>query len=367
MMNKLFLIIVLIIASSIHAFESNAKYAVLMDYDTGSIIYDKNAHISTAPSSMSKLMTAYVVFGYLKNNIFDLNDKFTISKKAWSKGGSKMFVGLNSDVTIEDLLYGLIVQSGNDATIALAEGVAGTENDFVTILNDTAKKLKLNDSNFVNATGWPDKNHKMSAADIAILSRALIKEFPDYYHMFSRQNFTYNKIKQFNRNPLLGGNIGVDGLKTGQTEIAGYGLVASSKRGERRLISVINGVNSKKARKEETERLLKYGYNNFANVQVAKAGQPVTSLPIFMGKLDEAEVTTEQDVILTAANYQLPKIKAEVKYKTPIKAPLKKGDKIAKLLVTNLDGTTQKYDLVAARDYKLLSYFGNLKRKYFKK
>ena len=256
--------------SPLSALETPSKQAILIDMTTDTVLFSKNADELMTPSSMSKIMTIYKLFGRLKDGGLSLTDTFSVSEKAWRKKGSKMFVSLKSRVKIEDLIRGIIVQSGNDATIVVAEGLSGTERTFAEELNSSAKKLGMTNSNFTNASGWPDPGHETTARDLAILAAATIRDFPEYYHYYAETTFTYNGIKQGNRNPAIYQNIGADGLKTGHTEAGGYGLTASAIRKDRRLILVINGLASKKIRAIETERLFDWGFREFSNYSLFK-------------------------------------------------------------------------------------------------
>src|SRR5690349_22079368 len=266
---------------SAQEFETKAKFAVLMDAESGTILLNKNADEKLEPASMSKLMTLAVVFTYLQQGKLSLNDEFFISENAWrtggaASGGSTMFAELNSSIRVEDLVKSVIIQSGNDAAIALAEGIGGTEQTFAKIENTLAKQIGLNGSNFVNSTGLPDPDQYSTARDLALLARYIIKTFPEFYPIFSEPEFTWNKIRQLNRNSLLETGIGVDGLKTGHTEAAGYGEVISSPNDGRRLIAVLHGLTSMRERTEEGRKLITYGMRGFELMPVFSKGQVVT-------------------------------------------------------------------------------------------
>ena len=272
-------------AGSSSALETLGKQAILIDATTGTILFSKNPDERMTPSSMSKIMTIYKLFERLKDGELSLTDKFSVSEKAWRKQGSKMFVAVNSRVTIEDLIRGIIVQSGNDATIVVAEGLSGSEGAFADEMNETAKQLNMTNSNFINASGWPDPDHETTARDLAKLTVATVKNFPDLYRYYGEKTFTYNGIKQGNRNPAIYRNIGADGLKTGHTEAGGYGLTVSAIRKNRRLILVINGLPTKKSRAVESERILDWGFREFNNYALFKAGETVTEAQIWMGEM----------------------------------------------------------------------------------
>jgi D-alanyl-D-alanine carboxypeptidase (penicillin-binding protein 5/6) len=337
------------------AIQTKAKQAILVDFDTGNIIFEKNALMAMTPSSMSKLMTVYVVFNKLQKKEIALSDEVVVSEKAWRKQGSKMFLQVGTKVSIEDLLKGIIIQSGNDACIAIAEGIAGSEETFVELMNGTAKEIGLNNSNFANTTGWPDPNHYMSAQDIATLSAHIVKKFPEYYHYFAEREFVYNSIKQQNRNMLLDMNIGVDGLKTGHTDEGGYGIAVSAKNKERRLIMVVNGLSGTVERAQEASKLLQYGFLNYTNAVVAKKGHAIDEGKLWMSKDNTLPLTVEEDVIFTVAKDQLSKMVAKVEYQSPIIAPIKKGQHLGTLKVVLPDGKEKIYPLVAGKEAVKLS------------
>jgi D-alanyl-D-alanine carboxypeptidase (penicillin-binding protein 5/6) len=349
------------------AYETKAKQALLMDYDTQEVLYELHGQDRMAPSSMSKIMTAYVVFDYLKKGRLKLDDSFQASEKAWSKKGSSMFVPVGRYVSIEELLYGLIVQSGNDAAIILAEGISGSEEEFALLLNDYARKMGLKNSNFVNATGWPDPEHYTSCGDLAVIAYRTIIDFPDYYKFYKIPEFTYNNIVQYNRNTLVMKNSWVDGLKTGHTEIAGYGLVASGVRNGRRLIAVVNGLDSEKNRILEAETLLNYGFTNFRNVLVASADAPFLDVTVYGGVQNFTKVGVDKDIVLPTPSHQTDKYKISYKIKTPLIAPVTKGEEVGELIVEKPDNLGQhSFKLYAAEDVKKLPFykrfFYNLKR-----
>ncbi len=342
------------------AIESAAKQAILIDMTTGTVLFNKNADERMPPSSMSKIMTIYKVFERLRDGRLSLNDTFAVSEKAWRKKGSKMFVAVNSRVKVEDLIRGIIVQSGNDATIVVAEGIAGSEDAFADELNESAQQLGMTNSHFVNASGWPAEGHETTARDLATLAAATIREFPKLYKYYAEKTFTYNGIKQSNRNPTIYRNIGADGLKTGHTEAAGYGLTASAIRKGRRLILVVNGLASKKARRTESERLIDWGFREFGNYTLFKAGETVTEAQVWMGDLGRIPLVIEKDLVLTLPRKARRGMKVKVKYEEPIPAPLKKGDKLATLSVEVPGETTLDVPLVAGADVAKLGIVSRL-------
>ncbi|AEI89126.1 MAG: D-alanyl-D-alanine carboxypeptidase [Candidatus Midichloria mitochondrii] len=331
-------------------FETIADYAALLDYETETVLFSKNGENAMIPSSMSKLMTIYIAFHQLKSGAIKLDDRFTVSEKAWKTGGSRMFLDLGSSVSVEDLLRGIIVQSGNDASIALAEGITGSEEVFVHYMNEAAKELGLKNSHFTNATGWPDPGHRTSAIDLTKLAAALIKNFPEYYHYFNEKTFTYNKISQENRNALLGVG-GVDGLKTGHTDDGGYGIIASALKSDRRLIAVVNGLKNNKERSREADRLLTYGFNNFQYHIFAKAGAVITQVPIWNGAdLFVNAVISEDLKVLFPRNVAREKLTTSVKFKEPLTAPIKQGEFVGILHIMNGEQIIKSVNLYSLSD-----------------
>ena len=271
------------------AIETQARNAILMDYDTGQYLYVKDHEKMVPPASMSKLMTVNMIFEKLKDGSLSLDDTFTVSERAWklggaASGGSTMFLKIGEKVRVEDILKGILIQSGNDACIVAAENLAGSEDDFAEMMNKRARELGLNNSSFANSTGLPHPDQKMSVEDLAKLARHIIKEFPEFYHIFSEKYYTHNNITQGNRNPLLYSMPNADGLKTGHTEEAGFCLTASAKKGERRLIEVMTGMNSNKERSEEAERLMEWGFREFNNYNLLNKGQEIAEIPVVLGK-----------------------------------------------------------------------------------
>lgn len=342
------------------ALETLAKQVVLLDMTTGTVLFSKNADALMTPSSMSKIMTVYKLFERLKDGSLSLTDTFSVSEKAWRKKGSKMFVRVKSRVKIEDLIRGIIVQSGNDATIVVAEGLSGSEAAFADELNKTAKKLGMTNSNFVNASGWPDPGHLTTARDLAKLAVATIKDFPSFYHYYSEKSFTYNGIKQGNRNPTIYRNIGADGLKTGHTEAGGYGLTTSSIRKDRRLILVINGLPSKKARATEPERLLDWGFREFKNYKLFKAGETITNVKVWMGDSGSIPILIKKDLVLTLQRHVRKGMKVKVVVNSPVSAPITKGDVLGILKIETPNNKSLEFPLVSGVSVKKLGLFSKL-------
>lgn len=351
--------------SSAQAIETKAKNLILMDYDTGQYLYTKDAQKMIPPASMSKLMTVYIIFSKLKDGSLSEDDVFTVSENAWRKGGaasgsSTMFLNVKEKVRVGDLIQGIIIQSGNDACIVAAENIAGSEEDFAHLMNATAKKLGMNNSSFANATGWPHPDQRMSVEDLAKLARVIIKEFPEYYHIFSERNYTHNNIKQGNRNPLLYSMPEADGLKTGHTEEAGFCLTGSAKRGDRRLISVMSGLSSNKERSEEAEKIMNWGFREFDNYKVLKQGQKVAEIPVWFGEDKTVDLLVNQDVLKTIKKSKASKVKMTAVYNKPVKAPIAQGDKLGVVRVEVPGQEAFEVDLIANKDIKKIGWFGRI-------
>ena len=345
----------LLLPLSAQAIETKASYALLLDAETGVALFEKNADARMSPASMSKLMTVLMAFEGLESGAIDGDEAFFVSDDAWRRGGagsggSTMFLKARSRVSVLDLLRGVIIQSGNDACIALAEGMAGSEPAFAELMTERALELGMSRSNFTNSTGLPDPDHKTTPRDLAILARHLITNHADYYRLFSERDFTWNNIRQTNRNPLLYANIGADGLKTGHTQESGYGLVASAEQNGRRLILVINGLNSKRERAREARKLMTYGFRNFQRDLLVEAGQTVTELPVWHGDDATVKVTTDQRFDIVVPRSGRRKMVATVTYEKPVLAPIRTGDRLGKLRVTLPGLVPQVVDLVAADD-----------------
>lgn len=336
---------------------TKAKQAYVIDYTTGQVLLDKNSKDKMPTSSMSKVMTSYMVFDALKSGRIAMDSKFKVSQKAWKKGGSKMFVGVDTNITVEDLLRGVIIQSGNDATIVFAEGLEGSEEVFAKKMTRKALEIGMEDSNFMNASGWPDPKHYSTARDLVTMTRAIIEDFPEYYKMFGEKEFTYGGIKQANRNPLLSLGIGADGLKTGRTEIAGYGLIGTAKQGDRRVVMVVNGLDSEADRKSESARLIKWALQNFKNEEVLKAGQEITQAPVEMGVADKVTLKVGKHILLTIPDTVETGYKLSASYNSPLVAPLKAGDKAGKLIITIPNIAPVEYPIYIAQDVPKLGFF----------
>jgi serine-type D-Ala-D-Ala carboxypeptidase (penicillin-binding protein 5/6) len=355
----LLLISLLLTFTKLYAFETEAKYAFMIDYDSGEVLFEKNGDVPTTPSSMSKLMTIYMVFDQLKKKSISLDTTLSISEKAWKMQGSKMFLKSGDRVAIDDLLKGMIIQSGNDACIVVAEGLMGDEGEFAKVMNSKAKELGLTSSHFLNATGWPDKGHEMSSRDIAILSAAIIRDFPEYYHYFSQKEYQYNGIKQQNRNMLLGRYVGVDGLKTGHTDIAGYGIALSAKRDDRRIILVVNGLIGTILRANESEKLLNYGFLGFENIKFAEKHKSFAEIKINNGKKKTVALMSNENIIITVPKIDKANVSSEIIYNEKLSAPVKSGQELAELIIKT-PKKEMRYMLYAASDVEELSFIGKM-------
>ncbi len=342
------------------AFDTTAREALLIDFDSGAVLLEKNAGVPMPPASMSKLMTVYMVFERLAEGTLMPTDTMPVSKKAWQMGGSRTFVEVDTDVTVADLLRGIIVQSGNDACIVVAEALAGSEEAFALAMTERGQEIGLMDSEFTNATGWPHTDHYMTARDLAFLTRLIIKEYPEYFSLFAEKSFTYNDIEQSNRNPLLYKDLGADGMKTGYTEEAGFGLTATAKRDGRRLILVLNGQKSARARALEAERVLNWGFRETKNYDLFEAGDEVEQAEVWLGTEPLVPLVIKEDVVVTLNREARKKLTVWVEYDSPVPAPITEGDLIAHLMIEAPDMTSQRISLAAAHDVDQLDLFGRL-------
>lgn len=311
-----------------------ASAYILMDHRSGEILAEQNADLQIEPASITKLMTSYIVFTELKSGGLALEELVPISEKAWRTEGSKMFIEVNTQVSVADLLRGMIVQSGNDASVALAEHVAGSEETFAALMNQYAKSLGMENSYFANATGLPAPDHLTTARDIALLSSALIRDFPDYYRWYSEKEFTYNDIRQHNRNNLLWRDPAVDGLKTGHTSSAGYCLAASARRGNMRLVSVVMGAASENSRADESQKLLNYGFRFFETHLLYSAGEALSQARVWKGQDEQVNLGIEQDLYVTIPSGQYDNLRAETEVMSVLTAPLTSGMEVGQLRVS---------------------------------
>ena len=343
------------------AFETQAPQAVIIDAGTGEVLFEKNARNPMSPASMTKIMTADLVFAALKDGTLSPETEFTVSEDAWRRGGvssgsSTMFLKVRSKVSVEDLLKGVIIQSGNDACIVLAEGMAGSEDAFAQQMTERARSMGLDSATFRNATGWPHPEHEISALDLAKLARNQIETFPEYYPLYAERNFTWNNIKQGNRNPLLGRVTGADGMKTGSTEGSGYGLVGSAKRGEDRRIIVINGLETSNERRKVATHLMEAAFSQFRVYDLHAQGEVLGDIEVYMGKNPKVEVALTQNIRKGLPVTDRKNVKSEIIY-TDAVAPVVKGDVVAKLKVTLPGRPEETYDLVATADVKRKGLF----------
>ena len=340
--------------------ETPAREAILLDYDTGAVLFEKKADVRTPPASMTKMMTAFLAFRALKEGDLSLEEEIPISEKAWRKGGSKMFVEVDKRVSISDILRGIIVQSGNDAAIALAEAMAGSEAAFGDRMTETALEIGMSQSTFRNATGWPDPEHRTTVRDLATLAAETIRRFPELYKIYAETSFTYNAIRQGNRNPLLYKGMNADGLKTGHTQAAGYGLTASAKRGDRRLILVVNGLKSVRQRARESERLLEWGFRQFDNYTVFEKGAVVDDAPVWLGASKTVPLTLNEDLILTMSKQDWKKVKVVARYDGPIPAPIMAGQTIGDVTISAPGFDAIQRPLVAAAAIDRLGFMNRI-------
>jgi serine-type D-Ala-D-Ala carboxypeptidase (penicillin-binding protein 5/6) len=347
-------------AKSPNGFETQAKHALILEMETGVVLLDKGADERIPPASMSKIMTAYIVFGMLKEGRAKLTDELPVSERAWRLQGSKMFVPIGGRISIDDLLKGVIIQSGNDACLVLAEGLAGSEEAFVELMNQKAKEIGLKDSHFANVSGLPDPDHWMTARDLATLAIRTINDFPEYYHYYSEMDYDFNNIKQGNRNPLLYKNVGADGLKTGHTEEAGYSLTASVVRDNRHIILVMSGLPTMKARAQESERLIEWAFREFGDYRLFAAGDKVDDGEVWLGAEPKVPLSVDKDFVVTLPRKARKDMKVTVEYDRPIPSPVQKGETVGKVVMTAPDMTPVEAPLVAAASVERMNPWGRI-------
>lgn len=333
----------------IGALDTAAKWAYIMDFNSGASLLDKDADATMPPSSMTKLMTMYIVYGLLKSGRLTLNQELPVSERAWKMQGSKMFVPVGGQVRVEDLIRGVVVDSGNDACIVFAEAIAGSEEQFVELMNQKAKEIGLTNTFYKNCTGWPDPDQHMSCRDIATIARRVIAEYPEYYHYDGERSFKYGGIEQENRNPLVQKGL-ADGLKTGHTDAGGFGVVGSALRGNRRVIVVINGLTSMHARREESERLLEWSFREFENVTLFTAADTVEDAKVWLGTRPTVPLVGGRDLVITMPRQWRQTAKIEVQYQTPVAAPINRGDVLGKLVVSGQGVPAMDVPLMAGVD-----------------
>ena len=344
--------------------QSVAKYAYITDYNSGRVLMNKAGNEAMKPASMAKIMTTYLAFERIADGTLSLDDTFVVSEKAWKKGGSRMFLDPGSTVSVRDLLKGIIVQSGNDAAIVMAEGLSGSEDAFADEMNDKARELGMYNTVFRNATGWPDPELTTTAYDLNLLATALIKnfpadKFPELYPMFKIKNFTYNDIKQGNRNPLIYKDESADGLKTGHTEESGYGLVGSALRGNQRIIMVLNGMASKNERAQESRRLMDFMFREFKQYEFFDKDQEVDTANVWLGNKPTIKLLADQDVYKTMSRKERRDLKVSLNWEDPVPAPISKGQQIGTITLTYED-KREEYPLVSAEDVAALGFFDRI-------
>jgi D-alanyl-D-alanine carboxypeptidase (penicillin-binding protein 5/6) len=342
------------------AYETPAHAAILVDLQSGQELYAKNPDLPVPPASMSKLMTVLMVFERLADGSLSLDDTFAVSEKAWRKGGSKMFVEVGSRVRVEDLLHGIIVQSGNDACIVVAEALGGSEEVFAEQMTRRARELGLTNSTFKNASGWPDPEHLMSTRDLARLATIIIENYPEHYEIFGQKEFTFGGIRQYTRNPLLYREIGADGLKTGFTDDAGYGLTASAVRDGRRLVMVIAGLERPAERARESERLLEHGFRDFKNYQLFTRGDSVGDADVWLGNTGTVPLVVEDDVWVSLTAEGRRDLEVKVVYDGPIPAPVVDGSQLAQLEITAPGLEPRRVSLIAGEAVQAANVFGRV-------
>ena len=337
--------------------KSPAKQVIIYDHEADEVLFEKNADQIMKPASMAKVMTAYIIFDKLKDQSLQMSDTFLVSNRAWRMGGSRSFLELNTNVSIKDLLLGLIVQSGNDAAVVLAEGVSGGEEAFAREMNRYAKILGMNNTYFTNATGWPHPDLKTTSRDLIILTRNIINNFPKLYELFNEKIFTYNNIKQSNRNPLLYSMNGADGLKTGHTNESGYGLIGSVKKNNRRVSIVINGLNSKKKRTFESKRLFNIVFRETALLSLFNDKKSLASANIWLGKQPQVDLVAEKAFKKIISPLELNKTKIKIQWKDPISAPIAKGDKVGDIFIDIPGKELIKQNIVSSQSIDTMSTF----------
>ena len=352
-------LLIFLLSRPLFAIDSIAETALVMDISTGEILLEKNSDKRTFPSSMTKIMTVLVAFEKIKNGTLSMDQEFLVSKKAWKMGGSKMFIEVDKRVRVSDLLLGIVVQSGNDASIALAEGISGNEETFAIEMNNLGKKIGLIGSNFVNSSGWPDDNHYTTAMDLALIAKYTIENHPELYQMYKLTDFTYSNIKQDNRNPLLLTFDGADGFKTGYTKAAGYGIVGSAEKSGRRLIIVLNGLDSTRSRAQESLRLMDWGFNNFELVNFYEKNELVFEANTWLGKKDKVDLIASNEVKVSIPKAQLSSANVDVLIEEPIQTPIKKGEIIANLQISYADKKII-FPLAAREDVEQKGFFSRI-------
>ena len=356
----------LMMSADAWAIDTKAKNMILVDFETGEYMYEKDISQPIPPASMSKLMTVYMIFDKLRDGSLSLEDTFRVSENAWRKGGaasggSTMFLAIGDEVTIDQLLKGIIIQSGNDACIVAAENIAGDEDSFVEMMNIKARELGMNNSTFANVTGLPHPDHRMSVEDLAILARKIIEEFPQFYHLFSQKEFVYNGIKQGNRNPLLYSMPYADGLKTGHTDEAGFCLTASAKKGDRRIIGVMTGLKSNKERSDEADKMMSWAFREYDNYKLKQKGDKIADIPVWYGESNSVPMVLSEDIIKTLKKSVRNDVKMIASYDKPVKAPVNMGQQLGVLKIEVPDVKTYEVPLVAGQTINKVGVWGKIK------
>ena len=357
---SLFAVLLLATASQANAVETSAKQAIVIDYDTGNVLFAKNSDESVGPASMTKMMTIYLLFERLKDGRLSLESELAVSEKAWKMGGSKMWVEVGKTAKVEDLIRGIIVQSGNDATIVVAEGLAGTEEAFAEEMTRKARALGMENTNFVNASGWPAPDEYTTVRDLAILAAATVRDFPEYYHYYAEREFTYSKIKQGNRNPLLYKDIGADGLKTGHTEESGYGVAGSAIRDGRRVIAVLHGMGSMRERGEQAEQLISWAFREWGQYALFEAGETAGSIPVWLGAAETVPVITQDRVLVAVQRKARKGMKVKLVHQQAVPAPIARGDRVATLVVSAQGMDDIEIPLYAGADVGKAGFFSHI-------
>ncbi len=344
----------------VNAIETTAKQAIVVDYDTGNVLLAKNAGDRIGPASMTKMMTVYLLFERLRDGRLSLEDTLPVSEKAWRKGGSKMYVEVGKRVKVEDLIRGIIVQSGNDASIVVAEALGGTEDAFAVEMTERAIALGMTGTSFRNSSGWPDPDHYSTVRDLAALAAATVRDFPDYYHYYAERSFTFSKIKQGNRNPLLYKNIGADGLKTGHTEESGFGIAASAIRDGRRIVAVAHGMSSMKERAAQVERLIEWAFREWGQYALFDSGETVAEIPVWLGQHETVPVFIKRDLMVAVPRKSRRQMTVRVVHQEAVPAPVARGDEIATLVVSAPGMTDVSVPLFAGAAVAERNFFGRI-------
>jgi len=370
-MNKFIILITLFFSLSLNLSASpnlNARTGILIDYHSEDILFELDPDIQIYPASMTKIMTSIIAFDLLKKNQLSLDDKFTVSENAWrlsQAGYSSMFIMINDQVSVENLLKGIVIASGNDACVALAEGIAGSEENFADMMNEKAGEIGMTSTNFTNSSGINDPDNVSTVRDIALMSKYLIKNYPTFYELFAEKTFTWDRtggepIKQGNRNPLLYKNVGVDGVKTGYLAVEKYSLASSMKKKDRRIIAVASGFETKNARSSESLKLLNWGYRNTNTFEISKAGKTFFELDTWLGKKNKIKASAKEDYYVTINKKDIRHLTVSLEYEGPISAPVDKGTQVANIIIAKKDEVIKKLPLYASEDLKKVNFFKSL-------